>query len=238
MSAHCHECPDEGSPDWIMSFADMVTILMAFFVVMYSMAPTGNGNARVDAVLRSLRHSFGPFEHVWATSIYPRGSILGNPGALPLDPAWALDDEGRRRRSPRAISEAPAASRPVGTTITFRDLEVKMSEAQRQALATAIEHLAGKPQRIEVRGHVPRAPLQTGSEYQDQWDLAYARCRSVMAHLVSSGIDPKRIRLSVTAWNRISDEATADRSDGPVPLEVFMLNEFIDGSTEPDSRSP
>ena len=36
MSKKCH-C-EEGLAEWVMSYADMITILMAFFVVMYSMA--------------------------------------------------------------------------------------------------------------------------------------------------------------------------------------------------------
>jgi flagellar motor protein MotB len=29
----------EGAPEWMVSYADMITIMMAFFVVMYAMAP-------------------------------------------------------------------------------------------------------------------------------------------------------------------------------------------------------
>ena len=32
----------EGAPEWMVSYADMITILMSFFVVMFSMAGTKN----------------------------------------------------------------------------------------------------------------------------------------------------------------------------------------------------
>ena len=34
----CPECPDEGLPGWMGTFADMMTLLFAFFVLMFSMA--------------------------------------------------------------------------------------------------------------------------------------------------------------------------------------------------------
>jgi len=35
---NCPECPDEGLPGWMGTFADMMTLLFAFFVLMFSMA--------------------------------------------------------------------------------------------------------------------------------------------------------------------------------------------------------
>ena len=34
----CPECPEEGLPGWMATFADMMTLLFAFFVLMFSMA--------------------------------------------------------------------------------------------------------------------------------------------------------------------------------------------------------
>ena len=46
-SGHKCEC-EEGIAEWVMSYADMITILMAFFVVMYSMAGTPDEAASFD----------------------------------------------------------------------------------------------------------------------------------------------------------------------------------------------
>src|SRR5208282_4385038 len=59
MSGKCHDC-EEGLPEWIMSYADMITILMAFFVVMYSMAGAPKDKKKEEAVMHALREQFGP----------------------------------------------------------------------------------------------------------------------------------------------------------------------------------
>ena len=62
-AGHKCEC-EEGIAEWVMSYADMITILMAFFVVMYSMAGTPD-EAKEEAVFRSLREQFGPMIRGW-----------------------------------------------------------------------------------------------------------------------------------------------------------------------------
>lgn len=221
---------EEGLPEWIMSYADMITILMAFFVVMYSMAGSKD-TAKEAAVLRSLRQNLGPFKEVF-TSFQAVGLKLSEAGGTR---ALRPDEHGlghgpagsgaARSNLPRLTAGQPLAR---GGIIYFAPGAAGLSEENKTQLDLAVAELSGKPQRIEIRGHATRRPLAEGSPYRDHWDLAFARCRETMDYLVSHGIAPERIRLGVAS------QSSSQAASRPLLLvsdswvEIYMLNEFRD----------
>jgi len=232
MTGACRECPEEGLPEWIMSYADMITILMAFFVVMYSMAGVKKDDAKVEAVLRSFRSSLGPFASVLPGSIVPKDSALAGLVPVGLGPVEGqAAPDGEAKTAPPPQIRVPRGSEPlaVGSVIFFDGASDKLSETNRLKLDEVAAALAGKPQRIEIRGHASRRPLPADSPYRDHWDLSYARCRRTLEFLVAAGIDPARVRLGVAPQVAASQTARHPLllvSDSRV--EVFMMNEFAE----------
>jgi chemotaxis protein MotB len=236
------EIPEEGLPEWIMSYADMITILMAFFVVMYSMAPTGEATARQEEVMQSLREQFGP-KWTGMTALGPGPYVQLNSPLAKLETAGSREKgnnkEGLGSKKLRPIeNRQPASLRPgdqpsVGGTIFFDDDSTRISPSQEKALAGAIAEVRGKALRLEVRGHTSRRLPDDRENFRDNWDLAYARARAVMDYLVKSGIDPKRIRLAVAADNEpLNDRAHATGRGRSARVEIFMLNELVDSAQD------
>src|SRR5688572_19899642 len=157
MSKKCH-C-EEGLPEWIMSYADMITILMAFFVVMYSMA--GNKDtAKEEAMMKSLRNQFGPMAGFMSQlgTFAPQHSKVSalNGDAQPAHSDRDADKPGQRRSRPtppRAPAVTPGELLAAGGILQFEDDQDQLSEDGQRQLRSVAELLAGKPQRIEIRGH-------------------------------------------------------------------------------------
>ena len=224
MSGKCKEC-EEGLPEWIMSYADMITILMAFFVVMYSMAGAPKDKQKEEAVMQSFRERFGP---VWAglsalgSGPYVRKDSalnkLASTGGSKLNnkKSGGADNRATPGDSPRVHTLRPGDQAVIGGVLYFPEGSSEITAEHDKQLQVASEEFGGKPQKIEIRGHTSRKPVPQGSPYRDNWDLAYARCRHTMEHLVALGIDPKRLRLSIAADN----ESISGRIDPLAPLRI------------------
>jgi chemotaxis protein MotB len=235
--SNCGEC-EEGLPEWIMSYADMITILMAFFVVMYSMAPTGQATERQEAVMKSLREQFGPH---WQgiTALGPGPYVDRDSPLSQLQTAGSREKgntkKGLGSKKLRPIeNRQPASLRPgdspsVGGTVYFDENSVALAPSQEKALRGALREIGGKALKIEVRGHTSRRLPKLDGQYRDNWDLAYERARAVMNWLIANGIDPQRIRLSVSADNEpIHGTIHGSARGKSARVEIFMLNELVD----------
>lgn len=263
-----HAQAEAGVPEYMVSYADMLTIMLAFFVVLYASTsasgtrdkggksgedarggkepaaaagingqetgrdlagPEAGNDPRLQQVFESLYDRFGPdysLRNWWpGRSRGPVNSIPNDEGRrIPTRPPRFLpSDDYTVLVSPKSLDNVVA-----GGCISFPGFSVSLDPDQRKTLRALAEQLAGKLQKIEIRGHTSRRPLPKGSPYKDYWDLAYARARSVEQDLVAQGIDPARIRLSVAGANEPMELA----GNGPAVdhngrVEIRLLNEWL-----------
>lgn len=285
----------EGAPEWMVSYADMITIIMAFFVVLYATTGTSGSRdrggkatdipkggreatlghdvvrdpslvnneakegkeskdakaastARMQRVFESLNARFGP---EWTAA----NCWTGGPSVTKLSPEGAGSPPGKR--APRGKRTFPGTGRgdssavlyvakPDDTLITGgRVLFAGSSEAlepdQKQQLVTLAAKLAGKLQKIELRGHTGSEALPADGPFHDHNDLAYARCCAVRDYLASLGIEPRRMRLAVSGDNEPLD-TTGDpvRSRQNSRVDVHWLNEWLSSATsaKPPAKTP
>jgi chemotaxis protein MotB len=224
----------EGIPEWMVSYADMITIMMAFFVVMYALSGKKDESS-LRPVLSALKQQFGPrwpYANLLPGFFRPRNPHFdrlnrdGTPTGKAGRGAAADDPAARPARMFR-----PAEGLVRGGCIFFEDSSVALSRYQKLQLQRVVAELSGKPQKIEIRGHASRRPLPPDAPFRDHWDLAYARSRAALEYLVAQGIDPKRIRMAVAGSHEppLPNEGDAPTS-AVARVEIFLLNEFVDGS--------
>jgi chemotaxis protein MotB len=257
-----------GAPEWMVSYADMITIIMAFFVVLYAASsgigrqdkghspnqtqaevkndrpsgekgkgPSNNHheeNPELSKVFRSLYDRFGPN---WTVANCWVGGPTSLQGRVPEELKARPGDKRARslgRGQPGGENSAPLEtvysdefSSP-GGRIFFQEFSAALAPSQKKALKIVAEELAGKLQKIEIRGHSSGKPLPPNSPFKNHWDLAYARCRAVADFLVQHGIEPQRIRIAAAGDNEpleaVSNPPYGDKNSR---VEIRLLNEWI-----------
>ncbi|HEV2947304.1 MAG TPA: flagellar motor protein MotB, partial [Gemmataceae bacterium] len=166
------EHASEGAPEWMVSYADMITILMAFFVVMFSMAGTKDAK-KEDPVMMSLRRQFGRFVGLPTSQYIPASSPLTAKAiAVKATPPKEGRNQGLAGDFPRVATIRPGDQATIGGVIYFDAGATDLNDEQKRQLKTTANDLAGKPQKIEVRGHtLARSPGPDGKP-RDNWDVA------------------------------------------------------------------
>jgi chemotaxis protein MotB len=228
MSKKCH-C-EEGLAEWIMSYADMITILMAFFVVMYSMAGDKNPTPKTEAVMGSLRQWLGPGREHWPmTWGIPRKRL-----ATEFDVPAPADRHRAATENTKSTVPQPNATFPDGITIYLTATSFvsppteTLDRETRDELSKVVETVAGKMNLIEIRGQAKRHFHRQLERSQNAADLVYQKCRAVMEHLVEQGIDPQRIQIRIVRAQHSSDDAKLAANKHDLQIDVFMLNEVLE----------
>jgi len=217
----------------------MITILMSFFVVMFSMAGTKDPK-KEDPVMSSLQRQFGRYPGMSATQYVPAGSSVAGKNA-PRGPAGAKESHVRGLVGDhlRVSTIRPGDQATIGCVIYFDGDSSSLNDDQRRDLRATAKELSGKPQKIEPRGHTAAYSGAWGAKNQDLWDLAYGRSRKTMQYLLTLGISPQRMRISVAAQYEplyVGRDPLLLAKNSRV--EVIMLNEYVDDMHESEEDAP
>ncbi|MHB8973201.1 MAG: OmpA/MotB family protein [Pirellulaceae bacterium] len=213
-----------GGGAWKVAYADFVTAMMAFFMVMWLVS---QGQDVKEAVAEHFRDPTGMFSS---------GGALLSPvlGTFPKEviASSAEDDAKNKKRSTGAAKSDSSTAFSInrgdrtrmGTAILYDEDTAELNEEGKKKLDELVPLLAGTPQKIEIRGHASRRPLAPDSPYQDAWQLSYTRCVTAMNYLVEHGLPAERIRLSQAGpFEPFTIGADPLRLKNNSCVEVFLL---------------
>ena len=201
MSVLDQEEAKEGAPDWMVTYGDLMTLLLCFFVILVSMSEIKE-DERFHQVIESLRAALGGHQGA-------REPIPGLRAAqantliqrlLEIDPPLRennrgdTDVEGIEGVKFRVTNVRDGIEVVVGGTITFDRFSATLKPEARNIVRKVAERLRGYNHKVLVRGHATREPLPPDSIYADARDLSYERAKAVVHQLERSGV--RDIRLT------------------------------------------
>lgn len=198
-----------GVPEWILTFGDMMSLLLCFFILLYALSQQQEESQR-NAAIESILRQFGDSQ---AIANFTASQLLNrhveDPGRT-IDPIRQFNPSERKRADSGGRS-IPGTERrvktirdgqrlTVGGPVLFEGGTATLIEPAKSALLSIADSVRGKTHILEVRGFQPQERLPSTSPYSDPVDLAYARTRAVVDFLVEQGgLRRNRIRMALAA---------------------------------------
>jgi len=207
-----------GAPEWIVTFGDMMSLLLCFFVILVSMSEIKK-DERFQLVMESLRRAFGNSGEARAipSDLLEPNSLLKRLQEIIVQQKREdgdADDPGVRGRVFRVTDINEGIHVELGGRVTFGRFSATLKDESKHLLEQVAARTVGHNTILKITGHATREPLPADSTWKDAWDLAYARACAVREVLVAAGIRPERIRL-VSAG-----------SEAPVMRQAYTADEL------------
>lgn len=210
-----------GVPEWVVTYGDMMSLLLTFFIMLVSMSQLKE-EGKVRAILEVFQERFGPADaYAAAPGRVPmdkndqeRASANGRqrPNGTDRETADGRDQAGTFNGAAGAEPESPPALAGPAAFGRFDATIRPGMDRTLDVLATAVDRAGAE---VVVRGHASPEPPPPDSAYADAWALSRARAEAVAAALIRRGVSPRRIRVEAAGATEPPPAGTAARSGGP-----------------------
>jgi chemotaxis protein MotB len=235
----------ENHERWLVSYADFITLLFAFFVVMYASSQADSGKAAQfsESVRRALEN--GAVSQAIArflgtpTVVRPGAPLPSTPQQMPkpkpsgppeLLPSLMELNENLRKEIEAGRVDLRLENR--GLVISLREKTFFPSGADvvepstLPVLRTIAEELRRLPNTIRMEGHTDSIPIRT-VRFPSNWDLSAARAIALL-RLFESEFQIPAPRMSVAGYADTAPVASNDNNDGRNRnrrVDIVVLNE-------------
>lgn len=215
-----HIADTDNHDRWMVSYADFITLLFAFFVIMYSISSVNEG--KYKTLSDSLGEAFSNKEQqVNEIDAIQTDTLPTTIQPIPLENPATVDVEKRRELSEEILKERQQLSQVSGqfeqvlapfindnlvsvkkndywielemnSEMLFLSGESELSKKAIPVLKKIVEVINSLPNMINIEGHTDNVPIDN-VKFRSNWDLSSARATSVVHEFVKEGITPPRL---------------------------------------------
>lgn len=229
------EKKSENSERWLITYSDLITLLMIFFIVMYSMSNVSEN--KYEGLSESLNSAMGT-----GSSIIPKGNgVLSSGNAI-----FAYNNENGTGEEGSGTEDAVNVKREnykeirdalydvaknsgfeenmsievedkgivimLSNDILFDSGHAEIKDSMKGKIAKVAVFLKRIDNAIEIGGHTDNVPIRSGN-FESNWQLSAQRAANVVQYLVDEeGIEPSR--LSAIGYGEYKPLKSNDTEEG------------------------
>ncbi|MBN1257348.1 MAG: flagellar motor protein MotB [Planctomycetes bacterium] len=222
--ARKQKAPPAGAPAWLLTYGDMITLVLCFFVLLFSMSEIKKD--KISKTMRAFQQQFGilpKYKSMVQVFVETRRLTQTEANVLRKGPPGKTPNV-------QVIDPGLKMKRVIGGKEYFNEWDHNLTIKGKQLIASKIApELRGYDNRIEIRGHTASASYGGGSPYRDAWDLSYRRALAVMQYLVEEcGLSEERFRLVACGDNDpIMSNLLPDAREYNRRVEIVMTEELV-----------
>jgi outer membrane protein OmpA-like peptidoglycan-associated protein len=202
--AECEECPE-----WIFTFADLVMLMMGFFVILWVLKPSPSpktaGPPADDSKLikaeASIREAFdyqpkvGSPDPVDKYMLQMQEDHIKFPHGPGAGAKTTVKPPGPPGTDPEASAIRPGPQVEVGGKLLFDLGDDKLLRGTQASLDAIAEQIRGHKNLVMVKGHTGLDDLPESAAPAQQMALSIRRAQAVADYLTSAGVAPELLRV-------------------------------------------
>jgi chemotaxis protein MotB len=212
-----HECP-QGAPSWVMTFADLVTLLVVFFILLFAMGSIEE--EKWKQMKSSLKDALGQ-ENIPEAGIREGLDVIKEK-VLDETTIHAVDEVGamvakeveeiaseveefvfknKLAGKVEVSSDERGAIITLSDTVMFPPGKSRMTYTGDEIIKQVFDILKQFSYQVKIEGHTDNVPMNT-AQYPSNWELSAARAAEVARKLVKAGFNPTNLSIEAFAQYR------------------------------------
>jgi len=221
----------ENLERWLVSYADFITLLFAFFVVMYAISSINEGKYRVltdtlTAAFNQTPKSLQPIQVGEEGPTREPVPVAGGakPSAIEMlqrtareNSLGGIADDFKQALAPLMEQDLITVNQDdlwveveINNSILFSSASAEIDEDAIPVLRQIANILKSYPNFIQVEGFTDNLPIST-YVYPSNWELSAARAASVVHVFMNAGVEPERMSaVGFGEYRPVADNATEE----------------------------
>jgi chemotaxis protein MotB len=198
----------EGAPDWLLTYGDMTTLLLTFFIMMFTTAEVDGSELRmILAAFQGLGAMRGGNTLEVGKLAELGNSVMSLPSqqkGTSLDnarkEAIALFQPDLKTRKVRIKEDERGLIISLAADSFFRpasaEIDIDETRGTLRKIAGLLQSEGMEERKFRIEGHTDSVPTNPDGDYPTNWELSAARAINVLKYLDEFGVDDQQFQVA------------------------------------------